>query len=131
MFEGIRNRWKEARAAVLRREAEDLFRRYASFGGYKRYVFLSAFDSVRDHYEQELGEIRTWTDSRKAEVVSELRKLANEGWQMEPHGSMGAMMLNLYIDVQTIPGAEAASLKQDIEAWHDRAARYDLNSPGG
>ena len=127
MFSGIRNRWREARADVAQKEAEEILIRYELLGGYERYELLSAFEYTKSDLESEHGEFATWNDKDKGVIAKQLLEGARQGFRMAPYGASGHALLSLYLEAQTLPGEQAQRLVASIEDWHKRAVERDLS----
>lgn len=127
MFGGIRNRWKEARADVVRSSVADILKRYKEYGWYERYELLSAFDYTKSDLEIEHGAISEWPQETQSAFTKQLMATAKLGFETAPYGASGMALLSMYIDTHTIPGKNAAQLRNEIEAWHKAAAQTDLN----
>lgn len=122
MFGRIRNRWKEARADVVRSLVEDILKRYKDYGRYERYELLPAFDYTNRDLEIEHGVISEWSTGTQNAFVKQLFATAEQGFETAPYGASGMALLNMYIDTHTIPGENAIRLRSEIESWHQVAA---------
>lgn len=127
MFGGIRNRWKEARADVVRSSVADILERYKKYGSYERYELLSAFNYTKSDLEIEHGAISKCSQETQSSFTKQLMATAKLGFETAPYGASGVALLSMYIDTHTIPGENAAQLRSKIEAWHQAAAQADLN----
>lgn len=128
MFKGITNRWKEARADVVRPGVETILKSYCGYGWYERYELLSAFDYTKNDLEDDHGNIAEWSKESQDAVVKQLKEGAKQGGQSASYGASGMYLLSLYIDLHTIPGENADRLKKEIDAWHQTAIQTDLET---
>ncbi|WP_369725160.1 hypothetical protein AB8Z38_11590 [Bradyrhizobium sp. LLZ17] len=126
MFESIRRQWAVARADVLSKQVDDILQRYERMNSNDKYWVFSAFNSVLSELEDQLGSFAHWSNEQKKQLAKQImlsaqkaltergNNIAAETTRISAHG--GAL-LSLYLELQTLPGDQAASIVEAIENW--------------
>jgi len=132
MFEGIRKHWAEARAGVVADQVQDILQRYERMNPNDRYWVSSAFDAVLSELEEQLGPVAQWDAEHKKQVASQIMQgaqqaLITRGDNMSAEttrlGAHGGALVSCYLELQTLPGDQAAKVVATIEGWRERAQK--------
>jgi hypothetical protein len=132
MFESIRKHWAEARADVVADQARDILRRYERMNPNDRYWVSSAFNSVLSELEDQLGPVAQWDAEHKKQVAKQIIQGAQQAFTTRGDnmsaettrlGAHGGALVSCYLELQTLPGDQAASVAKTIEGWRERAQK--------
>ena len=132
MFESIRRHWAEARADVVSKQVEDILQRYERMNPNDRYWVSSAFDSVSSELEEQLGPVAQWDAEHKRQVAKQIMQRAQQTFTTRGDnmfaktsrlGAHGGALVSCYLELQTLPGDQAAKLVGAIEGWRERARK--------
>jgi hypothetical protein len=127
MFEGIRKLWAEARANAVAKQVDNILQRYQRMNHSNRYWVFLGFNAVSSEVENQFGSIVQWSNEQKKQVAKRImlssqkaftargnNNIEDERTQLRAHG---AALLSLYLELQTLPGDQAANVAAAIENW--------------
>lgn len=134
MFENIRKHWAEARAGVVSDQVQDILQRYERMNPNDRYWVSSAFASVLSELEDQLGPVAQWDAEHKKEVAKQIMQGAQQAFttrgdnmfaETNRLGAHGGALVSCYLELQTLPGDQAAKVVGTIEGWREHAQTPD------
>jgi hypothetical protein len=132
MFERIRRHWAEARADVVSDQVRDILQRYERMNPNDRYWVSSAFDSVLSEVEDQLGPVAEWNAEQKKQIAKQIMQSTQQTFNTRGNnmfaetsqlGAHGGALFSLYLELQTLPGDQAAKVAGTIENWRERAQK--------
>ncbi len=132
MFASIRRRWAEARADVVSKQVEDILQRYERMNPNDKYWVSSAFASVLSELEDQFGPVAKWDAEHKKQVANQIMKGAQQAFttrggntfaETTRLGAHGGALVSCYLELQTLPGDQAADVVGTIEGWRERAEK--------
>jgi hypothetical protein len=132
MFESIRKHWAEARADVLADQVQDILQRYERMNPNDRYWVSSAFDAVMSELEEQLGPVAQWDAEHKQQVAKQIMQGAQQAFttpgdnmsaETTRLGAHGGALASCYLELQTLPGDQAANVVAAIEGWREHAQK--------
>jgi hypothetical protein len=131
MFERIRGLWAEARANAVAKQVGNILQRYQRMNDTDRYWVFLGFNAVSSEVENQLGSIVQWSNEQKKQVAKQImlsshtafsaRRNNNINAETTQLGAHGAALLSLYLELQTLPGDQAANVAAAIENWRASA----------
>jgi hypothetical protein len=131
MFEGIRRLWAEARANAVAKQVDNILQRYQRMNHTDRYWVFLGFNAVSSEVENQLGSIVQWSNEQKKQVAKQIMLSSQKAFTARGNnnidaettqlGAHGAALLSLYLELQTLPGDQAANVAAAIENWRASA----------
>lgn len=132
MFNSIRKHWAEARAGVVSDQVQDILQRYARMNTNDQYWVSSAFANVLSELEAQFGPVAQWDAEQKKQVAKQIMLGAQEAFttpgdnmvaETSRLGAHGGALVSCYLELQTLPGDQAAEVVGAIEGWRTRAQK--------
>jgi hypothetical protein len=132
MFESIRKQWAQARAGVLSDQVQEILQRYKRMNPNDKYWVCSAFASVLSELEDQFGPVAQWDAEHKKQVAKQIMQGAQQAFttpgdnmfaETSRLGAHGGALVSCYLELQTLPGDQAANVIGTIEGWRDRAQK--------
>jgi hypothetical protein len=126
MFDGIKKHWAKARADVLSDQVTDILLRYQRMHSNDRHWVTSAFKAVLSELEDQFGPMESWADEQKKQIAKQVMESSQQAFATRGDnifaetgrlGSYGGALLSLYLELQTLPGNQAAKNLGMIENW--------------
>lgn len=130
MFEGIKRRWAEARADIVSKQVDDILQRYERMNPNDRHWVFSGFDNVLSELEEQFGPAAKWNADDKKQVAKEIMQGAQKAFNtrgdnmsadMTRLSAHGAALVSCHLELQTLPGAQAARTVAAIERWREHS----------
>jgi hypothetical protein len=109
MFENMRTRWKEARAARLKEEFLDALRRVDSFTEENAERFGKTLDYAFHHWMTNHGPVGECPIEFRRNAVEELKSQAKQRYNNNDIGaSYGLAVFSFHIEASILPGDDAS-----------------------
>jgi hypothetical protein len=121
--------WREARGSALRREVEDTMLRLGPAGDEVNFhACLAMADSYHSLLER-CGSISNMSAKGKKSTAKMLYQKARGCFDLNMGQGCGLFLLSAYVEAQTLPGNDAAFVKESMETMLQAAlqAKKDMD----
>jgi len=117
LFETLKRRWAGARADVIAKSVDEILQWYQTMTPPIRYLVISAFEAGHSSLEDQFGELAQLMPDQKKELAKQVYEAArgaaatrgaNLSAQMSRVSADGGALLSYFIELQTLPGDQAA-----------------------
>jgi hypothetical protein len=108
MLENIRTRWQEARAARLKEEFLDAFRRVNSFTEENAEHFGRTLDYAFRYWIANHGPVRECAKEFRRSAVKELKSQAKQRYNSDVGASYGLAVFSFHVEASFLPGDDAS-----------------------
>jgi hypothetical protein len=111
-------------------QVRDILQRYERMNPNDRHFVSSGFDAVLSGLEDQCGPLTDWNPERKKEIAKQVMQSSRDAFkkqgdtifaEMNQLGAHGGALLSCYLELQALPGDQAAAVVGTIDAWRQRA----------
>ena len=121
MFESLKGRWKEARAQVLRKEAEDAMMRIRALPQEVNSRAVVSLATAHQVLVNEAGPIENISNQGKTKLSKILTAKAREAFEMDMGRGYGLAILSMYLEASCLPGKDAQFVHETTKGLLDAA----------
>lgn len=107
MFKGLKNRWAEARADVLRKEVEDIIARAQSLDEEVNFYISQHLINALESVERNCGPLKNMSNDGKKTIAKDLSDLAKKSFDLDMGKGYGIFLCSAHIESQVLPGDNA------------------------